>query len=161
MRYIDPDHCNGCGACIDVCPDQAISLFDNRAVIDESLCQDCGICEEACPQDAIMPLVVVDTAPVQAQNTAIEPHRAAAVPALGAVLGAVLIEAAPRLIEIGANWLDRRSRSVDIQPVSRSAPALRNTPPRDGSQRGRRRMDGRGRGYGRNRQGRNRRRGRY
>lgn len=161
MRYIDPDSCNGCGACIDVCPDQAINLIENKAVINESLCSDCGVCENACPQDAIMPLVVVETAPVQARNTAIETHRASAVPALGAVLGAALIEAAPRLIEIGVNWLDRRSRSVDIQPASRSTPAVRNTPPRDGSQRGRRMVDGRGRGMGRQRQGRQRRRNRY
>jgi NAD-dependent dihydropyrimidine dehydrogenase PreA subunit len=160
MRYIDPDSCDGCGACIDVCPDQAISLIDNIAVIDETLCADCGICEDACPQKAIMPLITVETAPEQVRNTAIEPHRPAA-PALGAVLGAALIEVAPRLIEIGVNWLDRRSRSVDIQPASRSTPAVRNTPPRDGSQRGRRMVDGRGQGMGRNRQGRQRRRGRY
>jgi NAD-dependent dihydropyrimidine dehydrogenase PreA subunit len=157
MRYIDPDSCDGCGACIDVCPDQAINLIENKAVIDESLCADCGICEDACPQKAIMPLVTIEAAPAQARNTAIEPHRPAAAPALGAVLGAVLIEAAPRLIEIGVNWLDRRSKSSSIQ----TTPAVRNTPPRDGSRRDRRMFDGRGRGYGRNQQGRQRRRGRY
>ncbi len=160
MRYIDPDQCDGCGDCIDVCPDQAISLFENRAVIDESLCADCGICQDACSQKAIMPLITVETAPEQVRNTAIEPHRPAA-PALGAVLGAALIEVAPRLIEIGVNWLERRSQSSDIQPANRPVPALRNTPPRDGSRRGRRMMDGCGRGMGRNQQGRQRRRNRY
>jgi len=161
MRYVDPDRCDGCGACIDVCPEAAISLVNHTAVVDERLCQDCGACEDACPQDAIMPLVVVETAPVQARSTAIETRQPATAPALGAVLGAVLIEAAPRLIEIGFDWLERRSQSVDIQPASRSTPAVRNSPPRDGSQRGRRMIDGRGRGYGKHRQGRQRRRGRY
>jgi NAD-dependent dihydropyrimidine dehydrogenase PreA subunit len=161
MKYIDPDRCDGCGACIEVCPEAAIRLVNHTAVIDERLCEDCGVCEDACPQAAIMPLVTVETAPVQAGNRAIEPRRASATPALGVVLGAALIEAAPRLIEIGIDWLDRRSRSVDIQPANRSSPVLRNSPSRDGSRRGRRRMDGRGRGYGKHRQGRQRRRGRY
>jgi ferredoxin len=33
--------CKGCAACVDVCPNQAISHFAKTAKIDQELCQDC------------------------------------------------------------------------------------------------------------------------
>lgn len=45
--------CSGCGACVSVCPKNAVSLsLDNAgfftANIDESLCIDCGLCQRVC-----------------------------------------------------------------------------------------------------------------
>ncbi len=46
--------CIGCGACVSVCPAEAIALNDNGvAEVDESLCMGCGACVEACPQGII------------------------------------------------------------------------------------------------------------
>ena len=46
--------CTGCGACIDICPKEAISLKDDleslNAVIDENACIHCGMCEKVCQQ---------------------------------------------------------------------------------------------------------------
>ena len=50
---VNPDRCTGCGSCIDVCPVDAISLADGKAVIDLDKCANCHACESVCPVDAI------------------------------------------------------------------------------------------------------------
>jgi len=50
---INMDRCTGCGSCIDVCPMDAISLADGKAVIDLDKCANCHACESVCPVDAI------------------------------------------------------------------------------------------------------------
>lgn len=40
--------CIGCGACLDRCPNGAISLADGKAVVDRERCNACGACVEAC-----------------------------------------------------------------------------------------------------------------
>ena len=50
---VDAQTCTGCGICIDVCPLEAISLNDDKAVIDEDECTECGLCVDECPNDAI------------------------------------------------------------------------------------------------------------
>ena len=50
---IDKETCTGCGACLEVCPYDALSLEDNLAVVNEK-CTFCGAClEDVCPVDAI------------------------------------------------------------------------------------------------------------
>lgn len=46
--------CCGCGACVDICPKNAISLSQDKEtflypIIDRKKCVDCGLCEKACP----------------------------------------------------------------------------------------------------------------
>lgn len=50
---IDAFLCDGCGACIEVCPESAINLRDGRALINELLCSGCGACIPSCPKEAI------------------------------------------------------------------------------------------------------------
>jgi NAD-dependent dihydropyrimidine dehydrogenase PreA subunit len=45
--------CEGCGACVDMCPSGAIALKDDKAVVDTELCADCGACVDTCPTQAI------------------------------------------------------------------------------------------------------------
>lgn len=45
--------CIGCGACVDVCPVDAISLIDNKSVIDGKTCIGCASCIAACSYGAI------------------------------------------------------------------------------------------------------------
>jgi len=54
---IDSNKCNGCGSCVDACPEQAITISDNLAMINEDLCIQCGTCAEVCPLDAIREVV--------------------------------------------------------------------------------------------------------
>jgi indolepyruvate ferredoxin oxidoreductase alpha subunit len=49
---VNADECSSCYICLDLgCP--AISLSNDKAVIDASTCQGCSICAQICPQEAI------------------------------------------------------------------------------------------------------------
>jgi ferredoxin len=47
------DACVGCGACVEVCPVEALSMEDEKAVCDADKCVDCGACVSECPVEAI------------------------------------------------------------------------------------------------------------
>lgn len=49
---VDKDTCTGCESCVDVCPVEAISMEDGKAVISDA-CVDCGQCVDECPVEAI------------------------------------------------------------------------------------------------------------
>lgn len=49
---IDQETCNGCGACLSVCPVEALSV-QTKAKITESRCINCRMCLTACPVKAI------------------------------------------------------------------------------------------------------------
>ena len=55
MTYIIDDKCTCCGACVPVCPVDAISEGDPKYIIDPDICTDCGACEPECPVEAISP----------------------------------------------------------------------------------------------------------
>lgn len=50
IAVIDPDRCNQCGTCIEVCRFDAVS---NDFVVDEIACEGCGVCVDFCPEKAI------------------------------------------------------------------------------------------------------------
>lgn len=50
---IDIDSCNGCEACLAICPMKAISLEDEKAVLNDARCIGCGLCVSECPLEAI------------------------------------------------------------------------------------------------------------
>jgi len=45
--------CIGCGTCISVCPENALSSGLEGIIIDRHLCMSCGICSEECPSAAM------------------------------------------------------------------------------------------------------------
>ncbi|MGQ9514374.1 MAG: 4Fe-4S binding protein [Thermoproteota archaeon] len=69
--YVDPARCNGCGACIDVCPVYQPNRYDMglkpvkaiyspfaqavplKYVINKDICTECGMCQKACSLSAI------------------------------------------------------------------------------------------------------------
>lgn len=50
---VNKDVCIGCGTCVGSCPVEAISMVDNKAVIDQEICIHCGTCAGVCPVNAI------------------------------------------------------------------------------------------------------------
>lgn len=69
--YVDPAKCNGCGACVDVCPVYQPNRYDMdlkpmraiyspfvqavplKYVINKDICTECGMCQKACGLSAI------------------------------------------------------------------------------------------------------------
>ena len=49
---IDREKCIGCGACVDVCPFDALSMEGDVAVVNEK-CTLCSACLDVCPVAAI------------------------------------------------------------------------------------------------------------
>lgn len=45
--------CKGCGTCVKICPNNALSLENGKAVVDHKLCILCGYCNPVCPEFAI------------------------------------------------------------------------------------------------------------
>ena len=50
---VNAEECTGCESCVDSCPEEAIAMNDDIAVVDEDACNDCGTCVDACPVEAI------------------------------------------------------------------------------------------------------------
>jgi len=49
---VTEEECVACGACVEICPVEAITV-DDVAKINEEECTDCGSCVEECPQECI------------------------------------------------------------------------------------------------------------
>ena len=49
---IDKEKCTECGACVEVCPVDAIKMKNEKVVINEE-CVECGVCVNECSNKAI------------------------------------------------------------------------------------------------------------
>jgi H+/Na+-translocating ferredoxin:NAD+ oxidoreductase subunit B len=47
------DECIGCGACAEICPVDAVTMVDERPLVDMNWCIGCGVCAVSCPADVI------------------------------------------------------------------------------------------------------------
>lgn len=47
-----PNRCVACGACVEACPQGAVTEVNGRWITDRSLCNVCGICAEVCFADS-------------------------------------------------------------------------------------------------------------
>lgn len=45
--------CTGCGSCVEICPNQALSVSEDKARVDQERCILCGYCNPACPNFAL------------------------------------------------------------------------------------------------------------
>lgn len=50
---INENLCTACGACIEMCPREAISLVNDKANININKCKMCRACVKVCPVEAI------------------------------------------------------------------------------------------------------------
>ena len=53
VAAVDEHACRACGACVDACPENAISVDNDVARIDTRRCRGCSVCIESCPFGAI------------------------------------------------------------------------------------------------------------
>lgn len=48
LKIMEP-FCSGCGRCVEICGNKALSLVNGKAVVDEAACILCGYCGAGCP----------------------------------------------------------------------------------------------------------------
>jgi NAD-dependent dihydropyrimidine dehydrogenase PreA subunit len=144
--WVDAARCTGCGACVDVCPVEAIALIDGKACVNEELCTGCEVCVSTCPEDAIQPMLQGELvlsperpSPVVRQPSPLAETAGAAVVATGVGL---LAKAAGALGRALGRWLTQPS-AVTKPPA---AGASSTTGGRGTAGRGRRARHRRGRG---------------
>ncbi len=53
LLHIDADLCYSCGACVAVCPPDALFLRDLRLTVDQQTCTACDRCVAMCPVHAL------------------------------------------------------------------------------------------------------------
>ena len=53
IRATELDECIGCGACADICPVDAVTMVNERPVVDNDWCIGCGVCAVSCPAEVI------------------------------------------------------------------------------------------------------------
>ena len=51
--FVITDLCDGCQACVPICPSNAITMVEGKAKIDPFMCIGCGACIPVCPREAI------------------------------------------------------------------------------------------------------------
>jgi NAD-dependent dihydropyrimidine dehydrogenase PreA subunit len=132
--WVDAERCTGCGACVEICPVEAVALRDDKAWVDDEACTGCLACVDACPQDAVRPLVhgeLVDEIvpaeerPVPAVQRA-KPLAETAGVAIAAAGVGVLAKAAGALVRAVGRWLAQGLDQRLVEPQSGQASTMRS-----------------------------------
>ena len=53
LYAVNEPKCTGCKKCLSVCPEDAISIVDGKAVINKQECIGCGRCLSSCSEKAV------------------------------------------------------------------------------------------------------------
>lgn len=53
MIEVNIDDCDFCGACVAVCPEDCIELFEKDIDINHKICTNCKLCVYICPVEAM------------------------------------------------------------------------------------------------------------
>ncbi len=139
MMTIELDRCDGCGACVEVCPEGAISLVNGVARIDSGSCTECEACVQACPSGAIRVARPIAVREEPAAAVAERPRPRTLATLVGATLSFIGSQLLPRAADAIVNALDRR---LSKKPADESREAAPTTEKRGG--RRQRRRGGRG-----------------
>lgn len=112
---VNEELCKGCGICMDVCPDQAISLHNGVVSIDRAKCSLCQLCVGICPTGALQVAEAFSSATSEKpramevfhpqETTRISPQQTGKSGAWLYLLGQSVL---PRLADILARFVEQR-----------------------------------------------------
>ena len=136
MILIDARRCDGCGACVEVCPEGAIYLVDGRATVDGTLCRECEACIAVCPTEAISyssepvtPRAEPERLPARRPEPEVIqirpdtlPLRSKVLPVVSAALVWAGREVLTYLADYALDNLDRRTVSTETRAATRNGP---------------------------------------
>ena len=108
MLTIELDRCDGCGDCMEVCPEGAIQLVGGLAQINSELCTGCEACVQACPNGAIRAAKPIA---VREESVAVivqRPRPSTLATLVGATLSFIGSQLLPRAADAIVGALDRR-----------------------------------------------------
>ena len=108
MLTIEVDRCDGCGACVKVCPEGAIQLVGGLAQISSKLCTECEACVQACPSGAIRVARPVAVREEPTATIAERPRPSTLATLVGATLSFIGSQILPRAADAIVGALDRR-----------------------------------------------------
>jgi NAD-dependent dihydropyrimidine dehydrogenase PreA subunit len=131
MLTIELDRCDGCGTCVEVCPEGAISLVNGVARIDSGSCTECEVCVQACPNGAIRVARPIAVREEPAAAMVQRPRPGTLATLAGAALSFIGSQLLPRAADAIVGALDRR---LSEKPAAESSEAV----PTTGKQGGRR-----------------------
>lgn len=113
--WIDVTRCSGCGDCVEICPEEAIALINQKAIVDHESCTGCGVCIDSCPEDAIEPVIQAEIVQADEQRAITQSRPSPLVRTAGtAVVVAgtgLLMKAAAGVVRAVGRWLLRRASS--------------------------------------------------
>ena len=135
MLTIELDRCDGCGDCVEVCPEGAIQLVGGLAQIDSKLCTECEVCVQACPTGAIRVARPVAVREEPAAAMVQRPRPSALATLAGATLSFIGSQLLPRAADAIIGTLDRR---LSDKPADESREATPTTGKRGGRRQRRR-----------------------
>ncbi|MGD1995359.1 MAG: 4Fe-4S binding protein [Anaerolineae bacterium] len=73
---VDAEICSGCGACVERCPFEALSVPEEICRVDHARCLGCGVCASSCPTGALglerLPAAEVTPPPANIQEWALQ-----------------------------------------------------------------------------------------
>ena len=135
MLTIELDRCDGCGDCVEVCPEGSISLVDGAARIDSGSCTECEVCVQACPTGAIRVARPIAVREEPAVAVAERPRPSTLATLAGAAISFIGSQLLPRAADAIAGALDRR---LSEKPAAESGEAVPTTGKRGGRRQRRR-----------------------
>ena len=139
---INQELCNGCGACVEACPYAAIYMHNGKAFIDQSKCAYCQSCIAMCPTGAVQ-LIKTERQIVSVKPTSVEVVHAESATNFpqkqtnwgGTMLSLLGQYALPRMVDVLATYLERKSSKTEQVQTPSAIPAYGNNPYRRRRQR--------------------------
>jgi Fe-S-cluster-containing hydrogenase component 2 len=113
--WLDEARCSGCGACVRVCPEEAIAVVRGKALLDTEACTGCVACVAVCPTGALVPVTEGELVPAPERPSSVVRQPS---PLMRPASAAVAMTGAGLLIKVGSMGLRTLGRWLLGRPTA-------------------------------------------